>query len=89
MLRIEAFAEPFFAASIVSYGILVGSGNTLLSSSTNFCSIWLVRITLAFLLAPAYGLKGVWIAMAVELCFRGCVFLFHLFRWKWLEKANL
>lgn len=87
VLKVEAFAEPFFAASIVAYGILVGSGNTLLSSSTNFCSIWLVRITLAFLLAPTYGLMGVWIAMAIELTFRGCVFLFHLFRWKWLDKS--
>ena len=87
VLKIEAFAEPMFAASIVSYGILVGSGNTMISSATNFCSIWLVRITLAFLLAPSLGLMGVWIAMAIELCFRGIVFLIIIFRWKWLHKV--
>ncbi len=87
VLKIEAFAEPMFAASIVSYGILVGSGNTMISSATNFCSIWLVRITLAFLLAPSLGLMGVWIAMAIELCFRGIVFLIIIFRWKWLNKV--
>lgn len=86
VLRIEAFAEPMFAASIVAYGILVGAGKTLISSCTNFGSIWLVRITLALMLAPSMGLKGVWIAMAIELCFRGLVFLFILLRWKWLNK---
>lgn len=88
VLRVEAFAEPMFAASIVTYGILVGAGRTLISSSTNFCCIWLVRITLAFLLAPSMGLMGVWVAMAIELCIRGLVFLFILFRWKWLEKVE-
>lgn len=29
VLRIEAFAEPFFAASIVSYSVCVGAGDTL------------------------------------------------------------
>ena len=28
-LRIEAFAEPMFAAAIVAYGVFVGAGNTL------------------------------------------------------------
>lgn len=86
ILRIEAFAEPMFAASIVAYGIFVGAANTLIPSLMNLGSMWGVRITLAALLAPSLGLKGVWIAMCVELCFRGMIFLFRLSRGnKWLK----
>lgn len=87
ILRIEAFAEPMFAASIVSYGVFVGAGSTLIPSLMNFGSIWCVRLTLAALLAPTMGLKGVWLAMCVELCFRGCIFLFRLWRGRWIKQV--
>ncbi len=86
-LRIEAFAEPMFAASIVAYGVFVGVGDTLIPSIMNFGSIWLIRLTLAAILAPIMGLKGVWIAMCVELCFRGVIFLIRLYRGQWLSKS--
>ena len=35
---------------------------------------------MAALLAPHYGLKGVWVAMALELTFRGILFLVRLAR---------
>jgi Na+-driven multidrug efflux pump len=44
----------------------------------NLGSIWVVRLTLALLLAPSMGLHGVWIAMCIELCWRGVAFLFRL-----------
>lgn len=78
VLRIEAWAEPMFAASIVAYGAFVGSGKTLVPSLMNLGSIWIVRLTLALLLAPSMGLQGVWIAMCIELCWRGAAFLFRL-----------
>ncbi|SFG30855.1 MATE family efflux transporter [Prevotella sp. KH2C16] len=84
VLRIEAFAEPFFAASIVTYSVCVGAGDTLKPAIMNLVSMWCVRLTMAAMLAPRYGLKGVWIAMAVELTFRGLMFLTRLFRGKWL-----
>jgi Na+-driven multidrug efflux pump len=78
ILRIEAWAEPMFAASIVAYGAFVGSGKTLIPSIMNLGSIWIVRLTLAMLLVPTMGLRGVWIAMCIELCWRGAAFLFRL-----------
>ena len=84
-LRIEAFAEPMFAASIVTFCVCVGAGDTLKPALMNLGSIWLVRLTLAAFLAPVYGLKGVWFAMAVELIFRGTLFLFRLFRGNWMK----
>jgi len=84
-LRIEAFAEPMFAASIVAYGIFIGAGDTLVPCSMNFLSIWAVRITLAFWLASSMGLQGVWIAMALELCFRGVIFLLRFRGKAWMS----
>ena len=77
-LRIEAFAEPMFAASIVAYSVFVGMGKTLAPCLMNLFSIWAVRLPLAAWLAPVTGLRGVWIAMCVELCFRGLIFLGRL-----------
>ena len=84
-LRIEAFAEPMFAASIVAYGVFVGAADTIVPCLMNFFSIWAVRLMLAAWLAPSMGLRGVWIAMCVELCFRGAIFLIRLKRERWLR----
>ncbi len=89
ILRIEAFAEPMFAAAIVSYGVFVGAGSTLVPSCMNLFSIWAVRLSLAALLAPVMGLRGVWIAMCAELCFRGTIFLIRLFRGRWLKPGHV
>ena len=86
-LRIEAFAEPMFAAAIVTYSVCLGAGDTLMPACMNLASMWLVRLTLAAYLAPVYGLRGVWTAMAVELTFRGTIFLVRLFKGKWLNKG--
>lgn len=85
-LRIEAFAEPFFAASLVSYGVFVGAADTFIPCLMSFFSIWAVRLSLAVILAPTMGLKGVWIAMCAELCFRGMIFLIRLLRERWMRK---
>lgn len=82
-LRIEAFAEPMFAASIVCYGVFIGAGDTIIPCTMNLMSIWVVRITLAFILASSWGLAGVWIAMALELTFRGIIFLVRFMNPGW------
>lgn len=86
VLRIEAFAEPMFAASIVCYGVFVGAGDTKIPCTMNLASIWVVRITLAAWMAGTMGLKGVWIAMAIELCFRGFIFLWRLRGSAWMQR---
>ena len=86
-LRIEAFAEPMFAAAIVAYGVFVGMGKTVVPCVMNLFSIWAVRLTLAAWLAPTMGLKGVWLAMCIELCFRGVIFLLRL-GWVFRKKPS-
>lgn len=86
LLRIEAWAEPMFAAAIVAYGAFVGVGDTLVPAIMNFGSIWLVRIPLSALLVGIYGLHGVWVAMCAELTFRGLIFLWRMYSGKWLKR---
>ena len=85
-LRIEAFAEPMFAAAIVGNCICIGAGDTKIPSIMNFGSMWLIRLSLAAFLAPRYGLAGVWFAMATELIFRGIIFLVRIYRGKWMYR---
>ena len=82
-LRIEAWAEPMFAASIVANGVFIGAGDTLKPAIMSLTSMWGVRLTLAWVLSQRYGLKGVWMAMATELTFRGVIFLIRLFKGNW------
>ena len=89
VLRIEAWAEPMFAAAIVCNGVFIGAGDTIIPAIISLGSMWAVRLTMAATLAPKYGLKGVWTAMAIELLFRGSIFLTRLFKGKWAEKLKL
>ena len=89
VLRIEAWAEPMFAAAIVVNGVFIGAGDTFIPAIMSLASMWAVRLTLAATLAPKYGLKGVWTAMAIELTFRGSIFLARLFKGGWSEKLKV
>ena len=89
VLRIEAWAEPMFAAAIVVNGVFIGAGDTFIPAIMSLASMWAVRLTLAATLAPKYGLKGVWTAMAIELFFRGSIFLVRLFKGGWSEKLKI
>ncbi|MBQ9396209.1 MAG: MATE family efflux transporter [Proteobacteria bacterium] len=88
ILRIEAFAEPMYAASIVATGVFRGAGDTLVPSCMNFVSMWFIRLPLAALLARNLGLEGVWIAMCIELCCRGAMFLMRMRGRKWQSAAG-
>ena len=89
VLRIEAWAEPMFGASIVASGAMQGAGDSTSCFVLNIFSMWCIRLTLAFLLAPRLGLMGVWGAMCCELSIRGLLFLIRLARGRWLEKGAL
>ena len=87
VLRIEAFAEPLFAAAIVCYGAFIGAGDTRASAIMNVVSMWLVRVSLAWFLVRVmnFGLIGMWVAMAAELCFRGTIFMLRLWFGNWMK----
>ena len=85
VLRIVAFAEPLFGASIVASGALRGAGDSKGPFLINLATRWGVRITLSLVLVGSLGLIGVWLAMAAELCARGLIFMIRLYRGKWLH----
>ena len=76
-LRIGLLAEPLFGVSIAAAGALRGAGDTLVPSLLNLGSIWIVRLGLSLLLVRKLGLRGMWIAMAIELCVRGTLMLWR------------
>ena len=76
-LRIGLLAEPRFGVSIAAAGALRGAGDTLVPSLLNLGSIWIVRLGLSLLLVGKLGLRGMWIAMAIELCVRGTLMLWR------------
>lgn len=78
VLRLEAFAEPMYGASIVVTGILRGKRDTFWPAVLNLLSIWCVRIPAAWILSSYYGLFGAWMAMNLELNIRGVLFLIRL-----------
>lgn len=86
-LRVEAWAEPLFAAAIISYGVFVGAGYTLVPCGINLVSMWIVRLGLSAIMVSTMGLYGVWMAMAIELCFRGAVYLLWLSSKRWMRSV--
>ena len=76
-LRIGLLVEPLFGVSIAAAGALRGAGDTLVPSLLNLGSIWIVRLGLSLLLVGKLGLRGMWIAMAIELCVRGALMLWR------------
>ena len=76
-LRIGLLAEPLFGVSIAAAGALRGAGDTLVPSLLNLGSIWIVRLGLSLLLVGKLGLRGMWIAMTIELCVRGALMLWR------------
>lgn len=87
VLRIELLAEPFYAASICCAGVFRGAGDTLVPSIMNLVSMWCVRILLAHFLVPSMGLNGYWLAMGIELTFRGIIFLVRMYSGRWMKKS--
>lgn len=90
-LKIEAFAEPFYAASIVAYGCFIGAGDALIPSLMNLFSMWIVRVPLLIWLTGSMGFIGIWIAMALELFIRGVIFFirYRFCHWTYRPRETL
>lgn len=85
VLRIGLIAEPLFGVSIVASGALRGAEDTLVPSVLNLLSLWVVRLGLSVILVKPFGLQGVWVAMATELCVRGILMLIRQIKSPYLK----
>lgn len=76
LLRICGFVQAFFATAIVLSSAMRGAGDTRITMSLSYFSIFVVRLPLAYLFGIHFnwGLEGVWYALCAELVFRGVIF---------------
>ena len=86
MLRIEAFAESFFAITTVLSGVLRGAGDTKWPFYISLLGMWCLRIPVAYALIHVFGwgLEAIWVCMALDLAVRSALGLWRFYRKKWL-----
>lgn len=89
IIRIGLLAEPLYGASMVASGALRGAEDTLVPSILNLISMWVVRLGLALIIVPIYGIHGMWMAMAVELCVRGLLLVNRMRRTDYLRPVTV
>ncbi len=87
VLRIEAFAEPFFALAIVGTGILRGAGDTRWPFIYSLIGMWLIRIVPAFVLLKVFnlGLQAAWACMVADLIVRGVLNVNRFVKKRWIR----
>jgi putative MATE family efflux protein len=80
-LRIDAFAQPFLAISLVVAGALQGAGDTKSPMYSTAIGMWLIRVLGVYVLCVQLGtgIAGVWLSIAIDLFIRA---VFLLFRFK-------
>lgn len=87
VLRIEAFAQPFFAMSIVIGGILRGGGDTKWPFINSLIGMWLVRLGPAAILILGFGigLEAAWGCMVADLVVRGLLNYYRYRKGTWIH----
>ena len=88
VLRIQACAEPLFAASAIIFGALRGSRDNRFAALAGMVGMWAVRLPLAWLLLRVtdWGLYCIWIAMACDMVARAVIAFVRFKQYKWLER---
>lgn len=90
-LRVVAFAEPFFAVSIILTNALRGASDVRFPMMVGLMGMWCVRVPLSCLLVLRFdlGLAGVWGGMAVDLILRGVLCIARWRGGRWLKMSGL
>lgn len=90
-LRVVAFAEPFFAVSIILTNALRGADDVRFPMTVGLAGMWCVRVPLSCLLVLCFdlGLAGVWGGMGVDLILRGILCVWRWKSGKWIKLSGL
>lgn len=80
-LKIDAFAQPFIAISLVMAGALQGAGDTKSPMYSTILGIWGIRVIGIYLLCLHFtmGIAGVWLVNGIDYALRSA-FLLHRFK---------
>lgn len=73
LLYFCAAEEPFFGVAIVMSGALRGAGDTRVPFYISLCTMWCVRLVVAYLfgILLGFGIYGAWAGMVADLAVRG------------------
>lgn len=86
-LRIVAFIQPLFNATIVLTGVLRGAGDTKIPLYAAIGGMWFVRLISAyfFINILGWGLKGAWLGMLLDLAVRFIIVFSRYYKKEWLH----
>jgi putative MATE family efflux protein len=85
MLFIEIFLEIGRSMNIVMTRMLISVGDVKTPMFYGISGHWVLALSLSFILGVKFGLglEGIWIAMAIDECTRGMIYLFTFKKNKW------
>lgn len=85
VLRLIAIAQPAMAINMVIAGGLRGAGDTRWVTFITAVSVWLVRLTIAYVAVYYFhlGLLGAWFGMFADIFVRAILFSIRFARGKW------
>lgn len=86
-LRSYVWCLPLFAVAITASGAMRGAGDTRVPFYFAAAGMWGLRLPLALVAISVlhWGLPAVWIAMGIDLTFRGLVMGWRFVRRRWLN----
>lgn len=88
IILVELALELGRSINIILVKTLTTAGDVWFPVAIGIFSMWTISVFGGWLLGHgmAWGLVGIWIAMAFDECFRGVLFTFRFRRGKWKEK---
>ncbi|MCX6231651.1 MAG: MATE family efflux transporter [Bacteroidetes bacterium] len=74
----------FFSTMFIIGGVMRGAGDTLIPMFITLFALWVIRIPLAYIMAPKYGVIGIWWAIPIAWGIgMSCSYIYYLTgRWK-------
>ncbi|MFR1837101.1 MAG: MATE family efflux transporter, partial [Turicibacter sanguinis] len=89
LLLINVFLEIGRATNLVLTNALKAAGDINYPFILGIVGMWVICIPVAYVLGIWFGLglAGIWIAFAVDECFRGLVFTIRWKSQKWVNKS--
>lgn len=87
VLRLIAFIQPVYNATIVLTGVLRGAGDTKVPLYAAIGGMWFVRLISAFIFINVFnlGLKGAWLGMWLDMLVRFIVVFYRYTKKEWLD----